>query len=85
MRNQLKDIYLLLGRVLNNPRAFGLGDRVPKALDDALSKLRKELMAELREEGPDEDFLEIELSQDADCQAFPVVTAKPFSLRKTGT
>lgn len=85
MRDRLKEIYLLLGRILNNPRAFGLGDRVPRALDEALSKLRQELMEELREESAGEDFLEAELSQDADRKTFPSETATSFSIRKTGT
>jgi hypothetical protein len=46
--------------------------------------LRQELIEELREETPEEEFLETELSQDADCHV--VRRPRPaFPIRKTGT
>lgn len=82
MRDRVKEVYLMLGRVLNNPRAFGLGERAPKALDEALSRMQLELMHELREEMSEEDFLVMELSQDADHEIFPAVTSTSFTLGK---
>lgn len=84
MKDRVKDVYLMLGHILNNPRTFGLEERLPKALDEALSKMQLDLMHELREEMSEEDFLAMELSQDADREAFPEVTATSFTL-KTGT
>lgn len=84
MKDRVKNVYLMLGHILNNPKAFGLEERPPKALDEALSKMQLDLMHELREEMSEEDFLAMELSQDADREAFPAVTATSFSLR-TGT
>lgn len=83
MNSRLKHIYLLVGRVLNNPRAFGLEERPPKALESALTRIQGELMKELQEEISEEEFLSAELSQDADN---PVgVTSISFAVRKTGT
>lgn len=84
MKDRVKDVYLMLGHILNTPRAFGLEERPPKALDEALSKMQLDLMHELREEMSEEDFLAMELSQDADREAFPEVTSTSFTL-KTGT
>ena len=84
MEQRVKNVYLMLGHILNNPRAFGLEERPPKALDEALSKMQLDLMHELREEMSEADFLEMELSQDADREAFPEVTSTSFTL-KTGT
>ena len=84
MRNRIKDLYLDIGRVLNNPEAFGLGERMPRALCDALTRIESELMEELREQGLEQDFLAQELSQDADRHAFPGFTATSFELPKTG-
>jgi hypothetical protein len=71
MKSRLKEIYAMLGRI-------------PKSLEDALTKLRQELIEELREETPEEEFLETELSQDADCHV--VRRPRPaFPIRKTGT
>lgn len=85
MKSRLKEIYVMLGRVLNNPRSFGLGDRIPRSLEDALTKLRLELMEELRDETFEEEFLETELSQDAD--RLTIKRSKPlaFPTRKTGS
>jgi hypothetical protein len=72
MKDRVKKVYLMLGRVLSNPRAFGLHERPPKALDEALSKMQLDLMHELREELSEEDFLSMELSQDADHGGIPL-------------
>lgn len=85
MRDRIREVYLTLGRILNNPARFGLGQKTPMALDEALSLARQDLMAELREEPAESDFLATELSQDADCHVGPRVSATSFSLRKTGT
>jgi hypothetical protein len=84
MNSRLKHIYLLLGRVLNNPRAFGLEERPPKALEDALTKVQSELMKELQEEISEEEFLSTELSQDADRPVLTGVTSTSFSVQGTG-
>ncbi len=85
MNSRLKHIYLLVGRVLNNPKAFGLEERPPKALQRALTKIQCELMKELQEEISEADFLAVELSQDADNSAPTGVTSISFTLQKTGT
>ena len=85
MKSRLKEIYVMLGRVLNNPRSFGLSDRIPRSLEDALTKLRLELMEELREDTPEEEFLETELSQDADRLFTKRSKPTAFPTRKTGT
>jgi hypothetical protein len=82
MKNRIKDLYLDIGRVLNNPEAFGLGERMPSALADALTRIQSELMKELREAGLEEGFLVQELSQDADRHAFPGFTSTSFELPK---
>jgi hypothetical protein len=84
MEDRVKNVYLMLGHILNNPRAFGMEERLPKALDEALSKMQLDLMHELRDEMSEEDFLAMELSQDADREAFPEITSTSFAL-KTGT
>jgi hypothetical protein len=82
MINRVKHVYLTLGNILNNPRAFGLEERPPRPLLDALSRMRRELMEELREEASEEDFLPAELSQDADGHAFAAVTSASFTLHE---
>jgi hypothetical protein len=84
MKSRIKNAYLMLGRVLNNPKAFGLEERLPKALDEALSRMQLDLLHELQEELSEEGFLAMELSQDSDHEAFPAVTSTTFTL-KTGT
>ena len=61
-------VYRELGRVLSQPQAFGLGDRAPQALVDALTAMRHNLRDELLEQNQEssEDLLNSELSQDAD-------------------
>lgn len=86
MKNRIKDLYLDIGRVLNNPAAFGLGERMPQALANALTRIQSELLEELKEEGQEPDFLAQELSQDADQQPVPVFTSNSFDLlRMAGT
>jgi len=82
MKDRVKAVYLSLGHILNNPRAFGFADRVPKELSAALSGMQRELFDELKEEMADEEFLAAELSQDTDNPSFPAVTSTSFSLRK---
>ena len=70
LTNRIVEVYRTLGRVLNNPGAFGLGQRAPKLLVEELTACRHKLMEELKEQRQwleeDEDLLEAELSQDAD-------------------
>jgi len=84
MKSRIKNVYLMLGRVLNSPKAFGLKERLPKALDEALSRMQLDLLHELQEELSEQGFLDMELSQDCDHEAFPAVTSTAFTL-KTGT
>jgi hypothetical protein len=85
MKNRIKDLYLEIGRVLNNPEIFGLGERMPKQLADTLTRIQSELMEELREEGLEQSLLAQELSQGADGDAFPELTSTSFELPKTGS
>jgi hypothetical protein len=57
-----------LGRVLNSPQTFGLGERPPKPLTEALTAMRQSLREELVEENElsSGDWLSCDLSQDAD-------------------
>jgi hypothetical protein len=80
MKNRVKDVYLMLGHILNNPNAFHLGERMPPSLEDALSHMQHELFEELREEAADRDTLANELSQDADNYVYPAVTTTSFTL-----
>jgi hypothetical protein len=84
MNSRLKHIYLLVGRVLNNPRAFGLEERPPRALEAALTKIQSELMKELQAEISEEEFLAAELSQDADSPVLTGVTSTSFTVEKIG-
>jgi hypothetical protein len=61
-------VYKTLGQVLSHPRSFGLGERVPQALVDALTASRHWLREEMLEENEQssKDWLASELSQDAD-------------------
>jgi hypothetical protein len=76
---------MLVGRVLNNPTAFGLEERPPKALQSALTKIQCELMKELQEEISEADFLAAELSQDSDNSVHRSVTSTSFKWEKIGT
>jgi hypothetical protein len=82
MKNRIKELYLDLGRILNSPKMFGLGERLPRALADELTRIQLELLEELREQGAEQDYLSQELSQDADRHAFPRVTSTSFVFRK---
>jgi hypothetical protein len=66
--NRVLLVYKALGRVLNDPQSFGLGERPPKPLNEALSAMRQSLREELAEESEllSVDWLSGELSQDAD-------------------
>ena len=66
-------VYKSLGQVLNNPQEFGLGDRPPKPLVEALTAMRQSLREQLMEEqeSSSEDWLSDELAQDADRQPEP--------------
>lgn len=66
-KNGLANIYLELGRILVQPQLFGLGERAPDALVQALTRLRQSLKDEMtNENGTSGDYLADELSQDAD-------------------
>lgn len=82
MKDRIKHVYLTLGHVLNNPRAFGLEERMPKPLLDTLSRMQRELMEELREEVSEGDFLPEELSQDADPHAAAAILSTSFTLHE---
>lgn len=68
--NRLMEVHRMLGSILSNPAAFGLGEQAPRPLLDVLTFARHELMKELTEQESyredEEDTLEAELSQDAD-------------------
>jgi hypothetical protein len=66
--NRVLLVYKTLGRVLNNPQSFGLGDRAPKPLVEVLTTMRQSLRQELAEDSrlSAEDWLSGELAQDAD-------------------
>lgn len=66
--NRIMLVYKMLGQILDCPQSFGLGDRPPKALVEALSTMRKNVREELIEENRllSEDWMSSELSQDAD-------------------
>lgn len=68
LTNRIKLVYKDLGRVLDSPESFGLGERAPKPLVNALTAMRQNLRAELIEikQWLPEDDLAAELSQDAD-------------------
>ena len=86
MKSRLIGLYFDVGRVLNNPEAFGLGEGMPKALGDFLTRIQSELMEELRGEGPEaDDLLAHELSRNAERHAFPRLTSTWFELPKRET
>lgn len=41
--NRVSIVYKALGRVLNSPQSFGLGERPPKPLIEALTAMRQSL------------------------------------------
>jgi hypothetical protein len=66
--DRVLSVYKALGRILNGPQSFGLGDRPPKPLTEALNAMRQCLREELAEQNElsSRDWLSCELSQDAD-------------------
>lgn len=80
MKDRMVQVYLMLGNILNNPRAFGLGERPPRPLQDAMNRMQRQLMDGLRQETIEEDFLPAELSQDAD-QHDPAGVSASFTLQ----
>jgi len=82
MKNRVQNVYLSLGHILNNPQAFGLEERAPKALADALSAMQRDLFEELKDEMTDEELLAAELSQDADTRDFTALTPTSFAVRE---
>jgi len=68
LTGRIKQVHRDMGNILNRPEAFGLGERAPLPLVNALTAMRQKLreeLIELRQWAPDED-LPAELSQDAD-------------------
>ena len=82
MKDRVKAVYLSLGHILNNPKAFGFEERVPKELSEALSGMQWELFEALKEEMAEDELLAAELSQDTDHPAFPAVISASFALRR---
>jgi len=74
--NRVLLVYKALGRVLDSPQSFGLGERPPRPLTDAMNAMRRCLGEEMAEENElsSGDWLSSELSQDAD-RPRPVKTA----------
>jgi hypothetical protein len=70
-------VHKALGRVLNSPQSFGLGDRPPQPATEALCAMRQSLHEELAEKNePSEDWLSRDLSQDADRHLPAIPAAK---------
>lgn len=82
MNQRVKNAYVELGQILENPRAFGFDERIPRALANKLDNVRRQLFEALREESPDDDNLAKELSQDSDSTSTPFVTSTSFTLTK---
>lgn len=67
MNKALTEVYLELGKILNHPQMFGLGERAPEPLVQVLIRSRAALRNEMaRENAAASDYLADELSQDAD-------------------
>jgi hypothetical protein len=67
LKNGLTLVYLDLGKILDQPQCFGLGERPPEPLVQMLTRLRGILKEEMtNENGLSGDYLADELSQDAD-------------------
>ena len=66
--DRVSTVYDQLGKVLENPVSYGLGERLPQLFMDTLTAMRENLKAEMAETGPDydDDLLQTELSQDSD-------------------
>ncbi|HXB22892.1 MAG TPA: hypothetical protein VNV88_16005 [Candidatus Solibacter sp.] len=82
LTNRIKLVYRDLGSVLDSPESFGLGERAPMPLVNALTAMRqilREELVELNQWAPDDD-LAAELSQDADKPASSIDAKR----RRTG-
>ncbi len=66
MNNRIREVYLLVGEVLNKPQAFGLPERIPRPLMAVLAEMQLKLLQEMEEAIAEQDQLSLELSQDAD-------------------
>lgn len=67
LKSRLADVYLELGKILNQPQLFGLGDQAPQPLVEVFMRWRAILRDEIaRENAVSGDYLADELSQDAD-------------------
>lgn len=67
LKNGLALVYLELGKILDQPRCFGLGKRVPAPLSQTLMQVRELLKTEITSTNESSgDYLADELSQDAD-------------------
>jgi hypothetical protein len=77
LTNRIKVVHNDLGRLLDSPESFGLGERAPEPLVNALTAMRQKLKEELIDlkqwEGGDD--LSAELSQDGD-KALSVIKKK---------
>jgi hypothetical protein len=73
LTSRIKQVHRDLGRILDTPESFGLGERAPVPLVNALTTMRQNLRDELIElrQWESDDDLPAELSQDSD-------TALPF-------
>jgi hypothetical protein len=65
--NGLANAYVEVGKILDEPQSFGLGERVPEPLLETLIRLQQILKSEMTKEPTlSSDYLADELSQDAD-------------------
>ena len=81
--NRVLLVYKTLGRVLDSPQSFGLGEHAPKSLEETLSAMRRCLGEELAEENElsSGDWLSRELSQDADLRRPVRIASIPIGRR----
>ena len=68
LTSRIKQVHRDLGRILDGPGLFGLGERAPVPLVNALTTMRQQLREELIElrQWESGDDLPAELSQDSD-------------------
>jgi len=65
LTSRIKQVYKELGRILDNPQSFGLGDYPPKPLVSAVATMREKLKEELIELNQwESEDLPAELSRD---------------------
>lgn len=50
LKNRLASVYLELGKILNEPQSFGLGERAPEALIEALMGVSQTVKSEMADE-----------------------------------